>query len=134
MLYFKAKEEIIVKNQKKSVPTIDLIQAELMRSGFSAPILVSHVALTVESSLVNSSTFQGYAAISQNQLVLFRDTFPFSNYAHFATLDLNDTVLLKSGVKLILRQPYVKLKSGKYSIEISCLTQEMVDSICKHCS
>lgn len=122
-----------MKNHEKSIQTIDLIKANMLRSGFASPVLVSSTALTVGSSLINSSDFQGYVALSFDKLVLFRNTFPFGDYSHLITLDLNDTTCLKSGVKLILRQPYVKLKYGKYRIEITGLTQEMVDLICKHC-
>ena len=122
-----------MKNQEKSISTVDLIKADMLRSGFAPPVLVSSTALTVGSSLINSSDFQGYVALSFDKLVLFRNTFPIGDYSHLITLNLNDITCLKSGVKLILRQPYVKLQCGKYRIEITGLTQEMVDLICKYC-
>lgn len=104
------------------------IKNDLLLKGRRA-LFVEPVSISTEITVVDTTNFQGYIALSDGLLMIYKNTFPFSDYALMQTLRLNETELLKSGRSLILRQYFVKVKHKRRKYQLTGISEPCMDAI-----
>lgn len=107
---------------------LDNIKNELLCKGIRASFVES-VAISTETSLVNTANFQGFISLSGDFLFIYKNILPFGEYSLIQVLNLKDAALLKFGKHKILRLYYVKLKCQKRKYEFTGLSEECMNAI-----